>query len=369
MEQGTQAPKVVLSFLSIGHYRREPMGLVLDHFGDDLQIFAGRFAVDRSIRTLGPSELPIRTLRTFSWGERVVLQVVPLITYLRAPVLLADLNPRAIHLWPILVGRRILGKPTVLWGAAWPRKGKDSRTTRIRLVMIRLANSVIIYTRQQARELQCTMPGVTVTAAPNSLYRVDQCGFAEGAVRNKFVYVGRIVTEKKVALLITAFARVAAQFDDISLAIVGDGPTLDEIKKLADRLGISQRVEFLGHIEDVDELRKIYSTCIAAVSPGYVGLAATQAFSFGVPIIIADAEPHSPEIEAVKPRINARFFASDSATALAAAMEEVLLERDYWANQGPAIVEECCGSYSAEAMAAGVIRAVRAELGTSCGEL
>jgi glycosyltransferase involved in cell wall biosynthesis len=368
MKQGGEEPRVVFSFLSIGHYRREPMRLVLDHFGSDLQIFAGRFAVDRSIRTLGPSELPIRTLPTFSWGERIVFQIVPLITYLKAPVLLADLNPRALHLWPILAARRLLGKPTILWGAAWPRRGQNSRTTPVRLAMVRLANSVIIYTRQQASELKATMPEVTVTAAPNSLYRVDQCGFTEDRDRKNFIYVGRIVAEKKVDLLVKAFALFSTSCDDVSLLVVGDGTASDEMRELANQHGISHRVEFLGHIEDVDALKNLYSTCIAAVSPGYVGLAATQAYSFGVPMIIADAEPHSPEIEAVKPLFNARFFVSDSAPDLAAAMEEMVLERDYWDSQGSAIVEECCRSYSAEAMASGVIRAVNAELGTTCAE-
>jgi glycosyltransferase involved in cell wall biosynthesis len=352
--------------MSIGHYRREPMSLVLKHFGDDLKIFAGRFATDRSIRTLGPSELPIRTLPTYSLGNRLFIQIVPLISYLKVPVLVADLNPRVVHLWPILVARRVLGKPSILWGAAWPRKGPDSSTTRLRLAMVKLASSVIIYTDQQARELQSVLPDCKITAAPNSLYRASQCGFEPHTARGKFVYVGRIVHEKKIALLIQAFARWPKRFKDISLIIVGDGPALDEMRALAVQLDVSQRVDFLGHVDDVEALKKIYSSCIGSISPGYVGLSATQSFSFGVPMAVADSEPHSPEIEAVKPGFNACMFPSNSIPGLAAVMQQMVIDRDHWHQMGIAIAEDCRRTYSAEAMATGIIGAVNSEIGNSC---
>ncbi len=366
MGRNKRAPRIVFSFMSIGHYRREPMGLILDHFGDDLQIFAGRLAVDRSIRTLGPDDLPVTTLPTYSFADRVFFQLVPLGTYLKVPVLLADLNPRVIHLWPILVARRMLGKRTILWGAAWPRSGRDSKTTHVRLAMVRLASSVVIYTQQQARELRLELPHLEITAAPNSLYRASQCGFAEGGLRNKFAYVGRIVTEKKVELLLRAFAHAALSIPDVSLTIVGDGPALDEMRTLANQLGLTGKVEFLGHVDDFEALRKLYSNCIAAVSPGYVGLSATQSFSFGVPMIVADSEPHSPEIEAVRPGSNAHYFPSDSVSALACALEQMANERTDWEQRGISIAEECRKTYSAEAMAAGVIQAVDTEIRNSC---
>lgn len=362
MDDKPRPPRVIFSFLSIGHYRRAPMSLIIDHFGSSLQVFAGRFATDRSIRTLGPSDLPLHTLPTYSYRDKIVFQIVPFISYLRADVLVADLNPRALHLWPILVFRRLLGKRTVLWGAAWPRSGKDSRTTQIRMAMVRLASSTIIYTNKQAEELKLAIPGARVTAAPNSLYRESECGFITGGGRSNFIYVGRIVNEKKVELLIDAFAQVAPKLPGTTLIIIGDGPALSEMRNRVDALGVAELVDFRGHVEDVDELRTAYSSCIAAVSPGYVGLSATQSFSFGVPMIIADTEPHSPEIEAVRPGFNALYFPSDSASGLAKAMERMAGERDMWNERGPDISRECCKSYSAEAMAGGVIRSVETEL-------
>jgi len=366
MRRSKRGPDIIFSFMSIGHYRREPLGLILDHFGESLQIFAGRFAVDSSIRTLGPDDLSVTTLPTYSLGERVFFQSIPLVTYLKVPVLLADLNPRVVHLWPVLIARRMLGKRTVLWGAAWPRSGRSSKTTHVRLAMVRLASSVVIYTHQQAGELRAALPNLEVTAAPNSLYRAAQCGFTAGKRRDKFLYVGRIVPEKKVDLLVRAFALVADLIPDVALTVVGDGPALEEMRMLVDQLGLNGRVEFTGHIDDVETLRALYSSCIATVSPGYVGLSATQSFSFGVPMIVADSEPHSPEIEAVRPGFNAGYFLSDSAPALAAAMEQMSRDRSDWDSRGPSIAEDCRMSYSAEAMAAGVIKAIDTEIRNSC---
>ena len=366
MARSSRKPRIIFSFMSIGHYRREPMNIIFEHFGDNLKIFAGEFAVDRSIRTLGPSELPICALKTFSVRDRLFVQVVPVLAYVRVPILLADLNPRIIHLWPILIVRRILGRPTILWGSAWPRNGRNSKTTPVRVLMQRLASRVITYTHRQAMELQAVLPNLQITAAPNSLYRAEQCAFEENGRRNNFVYVGRIVSEKKVALLIDAFAQVSESCEGISLTIVGDGPEFNDMRDRANQLGMSQRVEFLGHIDDVEQLRLVYSRCIAAVSPGYVGLSATQSFGFGVPMIVAESEPHSPEIEAIRPGFNARFFPSDSVAALASEMKQMIVERNVWSSKGPAIAEECRRNYSAEAMAAGVIEAVKLEARRSC---
>jgi glycosyltransferase involved in cell wall biosynthesis len=288
---------------------------------------------------------------------------------LKVPIFLADLNPRVVHLWPILAARRILRKPTILWGAAWPRKGQDSNTTRLRVAMIKLASSVIIYTDRQARELQCVLPAYQITAAPNSLYLTSQCGFEPDTVRNKFVYVGRIVQDKKVALLIQAFAQASHELTDVSLIIVGDGPALEEMRSLAAQLGVAQRVDFRGHVDDVEALERIYSLCIGSISPGYVGLSATQSFSFGVPMIVADSEPHSPEIEAVKPGFNALMFESNSILELADVMRQMTIHRDHWHQKGAGIAEDCRRTYSAEAMATGIIRAVSRELDNSCAVL
>jgi hypothetical protein len=73
---------------------------------------------------------------------------------------------------------------------------------------------------------------------------------------------------------------------------------------------------------------------------------------------IADREPHAPEIEAAQEGFNCKFFESDNASALARLLEEFIADQSYWRNQGDAIASDCAKHYTAEAMAAGLIRAL-----------
>lgn len=110
MDDKRRPPRVIFSFLSIGRLDA-PMNLIIDHFGSSLQVFAGRFATDRSIRTLGPADLPLRTLPTYSYRDKIVFQIVPFNSYLRADVLVADLNP------PSAASVANFGGATLTWKA------------------------------------------------------------------------------------------------------------------------------------------------------------------------------------------------------------------------------------------------------------
>ena len=63
-------------------------------------------------------------------------------------------------------------------------------------------------------------------------------------------FVGRLSPEKRVDLLLEAFARLAPVGAAPLCAIVGSGPDEGRLRLLARRLGIADRVRFLGHRDD-----------------------------------------------------------------------------------------------------------------------
>ena len=67
-----------------------------------------------------------------------------------------------------------------------------------------------------------------------------------------FVYVGRISPEKSIDVVLKAFAIVLRKRRRAKLIIIGDGPSLPGIKKLAQDLGLRSAVEFMGHIDHDD---------------------------------------------------------------------------------------------------------------------
>ena len=65
----------------------------------------------------------------------------------------------------------------------------------------------------------------------------------------KIGFVGRLVCEKGVDLLLNAFAIAQKQIPQLQLDIIGDGPEYNNLLKLCKKLGIEHNVTFYGYLE------------------------------------------------------------------------------------------------------------------------
>jgi glycosyltransferase involved in cell wall biosynthesis len=86
------------------------------------------------------------------------------------------------------------------------------------------------------------------------------------AGRPVIAFVGRLIDGKGVRDLLCAFA--AAQGVQSVLCIVGDGPRRTELEVLAERLGISEQVLFLGYLPEEQAWRVIRAADVV-VNPSY----------------------------------------------------------------------------------------------------
>ncbi len=76
--------------------------------------------------------------------------------------------------------------------------------------------------------------------------------------------IGRLVTQKDHANLLTAFSEVIRAFPDAMLLIIGDGPLRRELVDLAEQLRIIDRVRFTGTRPDVDDLLQCVDVYVQA---------------------------------------------------------------------------------------------------------
>jgi len=109
------------------------------------------------------------------------------------------------------------------------------------------------------------------------------------STRPLFAYVGRLKRYKGVNLIIQAFALIESP--DARLDIAGAGDFRDELEKLANSLGVQDRVRFLGYIsaeEKRDLLRKSWATVFASPKEGW-GLTNLEAQACGTPAIASDS--------------------------------------------------------------------------------
>ncbi|MFJ5698448.1 glycosyltransferase [Arthrobacter sp. NPDC093139] len=337
-------------------YRQSCMEALLDR-APDLRIFAGPRQLTASVKTGISRDLYSPLAANFLF-DRAILLRGHFRDVLGARSLMLDLNPRCITAWGILIIRRLLRRRTLVWGHLFPRAGAGAWTARLRKVMRALADGTVLYGYDSVNPAKAQLPKQPVWVAPNSLYPLKTLSLTESArPRTRVLYVGRLVAEKKVDLLVRSFGLAAGRVDGITLTIVGEGEELNSLKALASEIGCSDRVEFLGAITDQAKLKDIYSTALCSVSPGYVGLSLTQSLGFGVPMLVADDEPHAPEIE-LERFGGVRRFKENDETALA----DLISSTARGAITFPTPLEvsgAVRNNYSAESMAEGLFKSLR----------
>lgn len=102
-------------------------------------------------------------------------------------------------------------------------------------------------------------------------------------------HVGRFVPQKNQPFLVNVLARLLHQGTEAMVAFVGDGPDRQSVIRHAEKLGVQDRVLFLGQRSDVNRLYQAFDVfCLPSIYEGLplVGIEAQRA---GLPCFFSDA--------------------------------------------------------------------------------
>lgn len=347
--------RIVLIETIFPDYRMGLFVRLKETHGEQLLLVCGKDSFSATLQTASTAGRITKIIRnSFLLGRRLLWQAGLNKIGRDVDLVIIEFNLRAPSTWWLLWRRHRAGRPTVFWGHA---SGSRSISAPIRRWMLRRAAGFIAYMPAEQRRLQAEFLRLPVWVAPNAMMWARDCRFLTRPATEvvDVIYVGRIVAKKKVGLLLTGFAEATNKGllpARSRLLLIGDGPERAALHARALALGLGERVVFPGRVADVAQLREWYAGALVAVSPGYVGLSVTQALSFGVPMLIADHEPHSPEIELCEAGRNAVFFRSDDPADLARALGEFTSDCATWVARREEISRDVREHYSFDAMAA-----------------
>ncbi len=100
--------------------------------------------------------------------------------------------------------------------------------------------------------------------------------------------ISRLTEQKDIPTMLRAFLEILDHHPDCTLSIVGGGPLEYQLKELTDKLGLSERVFFLGRSSKVTEfLNEIDVFLLTSVYEGF-GLVLLEAMDAGIPIVAAN---------------------------------------------------------------------------------
>ncbi len=131
--------------------------------------------------------------------------------------------------------------------------------------------------------------------APSSTYYVLPGGFdgnrfrpADTRPRYDLITVGRLSPVKRVDVFLHAIRFATEHKPDISALIVGEGPSMGELRDLAERLELGSQVSFVGWQTQVEDwLRDARVFVLTSESEG-VSQAMIQAMLCGLPAVVSD---------------------------------------------------------------------------------
>jgi glycosyltransferase involved in cell wall biosynthesis len=182
--------------------------------------------------TAGPENgLPYRVVRNPSPGE--------LLRWTLWCDVFHQANVSLRGLWPLLLVRR----PWVVSHHSWycQSDGRITWRDRLKRWLLRFAASSIAVSQAVADDLAA--PSLVI---PNP-YRDDLFRRLPGVERTEdLVFLGRLVSDKGVDILLDALARLVAEGLRPRLTVIGEGPEAPRLREQAARLGLSERVDFLG---------------------------------------------------------------------------------------------------------------------------
>jgi N-acetyl-alpha-D-glucosaminyl L-malate synthase BshA len=161
-------------------------------------------------------------------------------------------------------------------------------------------------------------PGISREAVIGKLFK-DKPGNIE---KDEFVisHISNFRPVKKVQNIIKAFCKMTRQVN-AKLFLVGDGPDVSWCKIIAEKLGLNDRVYFMGLMEDIVPVLSISDLYMLPSSSESFGLSALEALSCSVPVI-GTKNGGLPEV--VQEGVSGHLIDPDDVDAIASAALSIL---------------------------------------------
>jgi glycosyltransferase involved in cell wall biosynthesis len=154
------------------------------------------------------------------------------------------------------------------------------------------------YTGKRLREFAADVETVTI---PFGAAAVSHLASGKDKTRAKsdgfeLLFVGRLVKRKGVDVLLRA-TRILSEDPRLHVRIVGGGPEAHSLARLANELGVSEKVTFDG-VVDSDRIAALFAGCDALVLPAIItetgdteglGVVLIEAMGYGKPVIASSA--------------------------------------------------------------------------------
>lgn len=184
-------------------------------------------------------------------------------------------------LWPLLLVRR----PWVVSHHSWYRRtdGSVAWQDRLKRWSLRYAAASIAVSRALADDLET--PSIVIpNAYRDRLFRL----LGDEPRQPDLLFVGRLVSDKGVDVLLDALALLKSRACTPKLTIVGEGPEAPRLSDQARRLDLEDQIVFAGALQGEDLVREMNRHAVMVVPSRYdepFGIVALEAIASGCALV------------------------------------------------------------------------------------
>ncbi len=237
--------------------------------------------------------------RTIREALAFAVRVPAVLRRIRADVVDVSATPY-LPLYAVWLTTRITGTPLVAtwheyWGEHW-RTYLPDRTAVARVAAVAESAARPLADRRVAvsaftarRMLTGGQARSTIDVVGNGVDLGRLSGAGTDDHISDVLFLGRLIDEKRVDILIRAIGLLAGRFPKLRCAVVGDGPERARLIQLASDLGVDRLVTFLGRVTDERIpalMRSSRIFVLPSVREGY-GIAVVEAQACGlVPVVV-----------------------------------------------------------------------------------
>ena len=230
------------------------------------------------------------------------------------PVDVVHMHGAPFLLIPILAYKKLYGTPVVLKmisGGVTARStilmtSRLSWFNRFKRRLLKNVDVFVCLNDELADEVKGLVPNARCLRIPNGVdssywsrpesARTYKASIGVGEYKTA-IYVGRLVPEKGVDMLLKVWKAVVECFPKAKLFIVGDGPLASEMRDVAAQTGIAGSITFAGARKDFREILFAMDAFLLFSPNEGMSNAMLEAMAAGVPIICNDSPGTSGVIQ------------------------------------------------------------------------
>jgi glycosyltransferase involved in cell wall biosynthesis len=228
-------------------------------------------------------------------------------------------------------------------------------------VSMRLPDHIIAASSHTAQRLRASLgPRASITVAPNGIDLDAVRAAYPDPAGTDLVVVSRLMSHKRISLLLEVVAYLHAQGQPVTCRIIGDGPERDDLLAQAQAENIDWAIDFR---HDVREQKEVYSLLKAAkvfVLPSTregFGIAVLEALACGIPVVTTS--DHDNLAQYLAERSSKGVVCDPTVPAIADAVQKLLARHGLSADDGIDGDDAWLAEYTWDATTDRLIKALR----------